>query len=70
MDEMKDQYDFSKGARGNFFVAEDEIRLPRYPEPGIERKLTHIAEKTGRTPDALLNILLENELNVLEKLQL
>jgi hypothetical protein len=30
MDEMKDQYDFSKGVRGKFYVAEDEIRLPRY----------------------------------------
>jgi hypothetical protein len=70
MDEMKDQYDFSKGVRGKFFVAEDEIRLPRYLEPGIEKKLAHIAEKIGRTSDALLNILLENDLDVLEKLQL
>lgn len=54
MDEMKDQYDFSKGVRGKFFVAEDDIRLPRYLEPGIERKFTHIAERTARTPDACL----------------
>jgi len=43
--------------------------LPRYLEPGLEKKLKRIAEKAGRTPEALLNILLENELNVLEKLQ-
>lgn len=44
VDDMKDRYDFSKGVRGKFFVAEDEIRLPRYLEPGLERKLKHIAE--------------------------
>lgn len=69
MDEMKEQYDFSKGVRGKFFVSEDDIRLPRYLEPGLEKKLKRMAERSGRTPDALLNILLENELNVLEKLQ-
>jgi len=57
------------GGRGKFFVSEDDIRLPRYLEPGLEKKLKSIAEKAGRTAKALLNILLENELNVLEKLQ-
>ena len=69
MDEMKEQYDFSKGVRGKFYVPEDDIRLPRYLEPGLEKKLKRIAEKSGRTSDALLNFLLENELNVLEKFQ-
>jgi predicted DNA-binding protein len=69
MDEMKEQYDFSKGVRGKFYVAEDDIRLPRYLEPVLEKRLKRVAEKAGSTPEALLNILLENELNAMEKLQ-
>lgn len=67
---MKEEYDFSKSVRGKFFVPANEIRLPHYLEPGLEQTLNKMAERTGRSPDALLNILLENELRVLDKLAL
>ena len=62
MDEIRDEYDFSQGARGKFYVPASEIRLPHYLEPKLEQSLNEMARQTGQSPDALLKTLLEKEL--------
>jgi len=69
-DEMAEEYDFSKGERGKFYVPVEEIVLPHYLEAPLEQNLSRLAAKMGKTPDALLKIIVEGELNVLDKLTL
>ena len=70
MDKMKAEYDFSKGIRGKFYVPATDIQLPHYLTPKLEQNLNKLAERTGRSPDALLQLLLEKELNNVDKLAL
>ncbi|MEI6385426.1 MAG: hypothetical protein WCQ50_02240 [Spirochaetota bacterium] len=69
-DDMADEYDFSKGERGKFYVPLEKIVLPHYLDVSLEQNLNRLATKMGKTPDALLKIIVESELNVLEKLAL
>ncbi|MFA6504971.1 MAG: hypothetical protein WCT14_02670 [Treponemataceae bacterium] len=65
---MKDEYDFSKGERGKFYIPADKIRLPYYFDPEVERRLRLQAERMGKTPTELAAAILENELRLIEAL--
>lgn len=67
-DDMRDEYDFSKGERGKFYIPADQVRLPVYLAPEVENRLRKQAEKLGKTPSDLATAILDSELRLLESL--
>ena len=65
MSDMLDEYDFSKAERGKFYIPPEEIRLPHYLSPSLEQKLALLSQKSGKSRDALIGMVLENELDLL-----
>jgi len=63
--EMLEEYDFSKAERGKFYIPQDEIRLPHYLSPSLEQKLALLSQKSGKSRDALISMVLDNELDLL-----
>lgn len=68
VDDMRDEYDFSKGERGKFHIPADQICLPVYLNPDVESRLRKQAEKLGKTPSDLAAEILDNELRFIESL--
>jgi hypothetical protein len=66
--EMKDHYDFSKGVRGKFVISADEIVLPHYLPAPLESRLRARAQILNKTPEEVLRVILDKELDVLAKL--
>jgi hypothetical protein len=67
-DDMREEYDFSKGERGKFHIPANKIRLPVYLAPDVELRLRKQAEKMGKTPSELAAVILDNELRIIESL--
>jgi len=65
MSDILDDYDFSKAERGKFYIPQEEIRLPHYLSPSLEHKLALLSRTSGKSRDALINMVLENELDLL-----
>jgi len=65
MSDMQDEYDFSKAERGKFYIPQEEIRLPHYLSPSLELKLALLSKRSGKSRDALISMVLENELDLL-----
>jgi hypothetical protein len=68
VDDMRDEYDFSKGERGKFHIPADDIRTPVVLAPDVERRLREQADKLGKTPSELAGAILDNELRLIESL--
>ena len=64
MSDMLDEYDFSKAERGKFYISQEEIRLPHYLSPSLEHKLALLSRTSGKSRDALINMVLENDLDL------
>jgi len=47
------------------FIPQEEIRLPHYLPPSLEQKLALLSKTSGKSRDALINMVLENELDLL-----
>ena len=63
---MKDEYDFSNGARGKFFKPNLRLIPPVRLEPEVIDFLATRAEARGITLNALLNQLLKKDIELIE----
>ena len=68
-EEMKEEYDFSKGERGKFYRPGGRFHLPVYLEEAVMGPLSAIAERKGIQVDDLVNDLLKKELAIAEALR-
>jgi hypothetical protein len=68
-EEMKQEYDFSKGERGKFHRPNARVHIPVYLEEGVLGSLTEIAQRKGVEVDALVNDVLKKELAIAEALR-
>lgn len=63
---MKREYDFSKGARGKFYLPDVELNIPIYLEPDIAEFMQKIAGKKGKDVSKIVNELLRLDIGLLE----
>jgi hypothetical protein len=65
-DDMREEYDFSKGERGKFYQPGAGAQIPVYLSDRLQEYLLQIAERKGTTLNELVNDLLERELSIVE----
>ena len=63
---MKDQYDFSKGARGKFYKPDAVFRLPVYLDERVQDYLAAKAEARGIDLAELVNDMLKKDIELIE----
>lgn len=66
IDEMPEEYDFSKGERGKFYRADATLSPPIHLEPDILKFLQAKAAARGTTLNALVNQLLKKDIELIE----
>lgn len=66
IDEMAEEYDFSKGERGKFYRAEATLSPPVHLEPEVLKFLQAKAQARGTTLNALVNQLLKKDIELIE----
>jgi hypothetical protein len=65
---MKKEYDFTRAEQGRFYTKPEDIVIPHYLKPSLEKSLREAAILRGRDPDSLLENILEKELALLKKI--
>jgi hypothetical protein len=60
-DEMKNEYDFTRGTRGKFYRPGAKLHLPVYLEEQLQKDLSAAAERRGTSLNELVNTLLNKE---------
>ena len=63
---MKDNYDFSKGIRGKFYVHENDMNLPIFLDKKNKEFFYKKAEEQGISPSKLINKILNKELEIIK----
>lgn len=66
MDEMAEEYDFSKGERGKFYRAGAVLSPPVHLEPEVLAFLQTTAKARGVTLNVLVNELLKRDIELIE----
>ena len=66
IDEMAEEYDFSKGERGKFYLAGATLSPPVHLEPEVLKFLQAKAQARGTTLNALVNQLLKKDIELIE----
>jgi hypothetical protein len=59
---MRDEYDFSKGQRGQFFRPDAELNLPVYLDDDVRTVLQRQAREKGIEVNELVNDLLKHDI--------
>lgn len=62
---MKEEYDFSKGIKGKFFIPIEEIELPVYLSMENQKFYFNLAKEKNLSMSLLINKFLEKEKDVL-----
>jgi hypothetical protein len=65
-DDMPDEIDFSKGARGKFFTSAAQIHLPVYLDAEVQAYLSERANARGIDVGQLVNDLLKKDIELIE----
>ena len=65
---MKKEYDFTNAEQGRFYTKPEDTIVPYYLKPGIEKDLKRVALRHGKRPEDLLEVILEKELALLDKI--
>jgi hypothetical protein len=65
-DEMKDEYDFSKAPRGQFFRQDAALAPPIHLDPQVLAFLTARAQARGMPLNELVNALLKKDIELIE----
>ena len=65
---MKREYNFSKGERGKFYRKGAELRLPIYLDERLQNRLERIAKKKGKDIGEMVNSLVRKEIEFSEGL--
>ena len=65
-DDMRDEYDFSKAARGKFYRSNTSLAPPIHLEPEVLTFLTARAQLRGVTLNELVNARLKKDIELIE----
>ncbi len=65
---MKNEYDFSEGKRGKFYVENVQFRLPIYLEDDIQQFFTELAEKKNENMSNLINKFIKANIQIYKTL--
>jgi len=68
-EDMKEEYDFSKGERGKFYRPNARLHIPVYLEEAVIGRLSEIAQRKGVQVDDLINDVLKRDLANAETLR-
>lgn len=63
---MRNEYDFSKGVRGNFYRANATLNLPVYLDDEVQAYLSRRAAQRGIELAELVNDLLRKDIELIE----
>lgn len=63
---MKDEYDFRKGERGNFYRPNAVFRLPIYLDESVQTYLVNLANAKGIGLSTLVSNLLKLDIEIIE----
>lgn len=63
---MKQEYDFSKGARGKFFRENARLNLPVYLDEEVQSYLQERARSKGMEVAQLVNEMLKQDIKLIE----
>lgn len=63
---MKEEYDFSKGARGKFYQSDAQLNLPIYLDADILDYLSIKAKAKGVAVNEIVNDLLRKDIALIE----
>ncbi len=66
---MKAEYDFSKGERGKFFMADAKLNLPVYLDDEVQEFVARIAEKKRSDVTQVVNDLLRSDMSLAQAMQ-
>ena len=64
---MKREYDFSKAARGKFYLKGAELRLPIYLDAKLQEQVERLAEKNGKGIGEMVNQIVRKEVEIVEE---
>ena len=65
-DDMKKEYDFSKGVRGKFYDENAQFNIPIYLEPEVENFVTKLAKEHKTNITQIVNTLLFKDKELIE----
>jgi hypothetical protein len=63
---MKDEYDFSKGERGKFYIPDVKLNLPIYLDPENFAFIESIAKKKNSDLSKVVNDLIRADIHIAE----
>jgi hypothetical protein len=66
-DEMRKEYDFSKGVRGKFYRPNVELNLPIYLEPDVAKFVRELARAKNTAIEAIVNSWLRQDIALIEE---
>lgn len=69
VNDMKDDYDFSKGQRGKFYRSDVKLNIPIYLDEDVSSFIEQIASKKGRDKSAVVNALLKGDMKIAEAME-
>lgn len=69
IDDMKPEYDFSKGERGKFYKPNALLHVPIYLDADVDGFINEVAKKTGRDAEQLVNEWLRNSIDIIQSAQ-
>jgi hypothetical protein len=66
---MREEYDFSKGARGKFFRPDMKLNIPIYLDDEVSAFVEKIALKKGVDRSSVVNDLLKSDMKIAEVME-
>lgn len=63
---MKEEYDFSKGARGKFYKPNTQLNIPVYLDADVLEYLSSRAKAKGVEVNAIVNDMLRKDIELIE----
>jgi hypothetical protein len=66
-DDMRKEYDFSKGVRGKFYRPNVELNLPIYLEPDVAKFVRELARAKNTAIEAIVNSWLRQDIALIEE---
>lgn len=63
-----ENYDFSNAEQGKFYTKAEDMVVPHFLKPATEKALRAYALKKGKSPNDLLQAIVEKELALLQKI--
>lgn len=69
VDEMREEYDFSKGERGKFYRHDSKLNIPIYLDEEVSSFIEKIASKKGTDRSSVVNELLRGDIKIIEAIE-